>query len=249
MAQSIQKRLIDQNLEYTTGLLPVASRRLVLALLVYGLLDYQMRSTSRIPIQLLAPVIQPCSHDWALEMTSRDDRSFTALSDSNFRRKAAVYNASAAQDYSFFSACKTFQWPSTDSTTKNPGPSYVIPLETPTESLELSETMSIDLVHPVFMQKTSECIIDRALYIIPYASSSRSQKELHDLQDSVISEMANSALCAQFGKFSRDQGRTCVDSEFWCVSSGDTADSDELVELGAFGKFNLRVKPDEGGIQ
>lgn len=109
--------------------------------------------------------------------------------------------------------------------------------------------MSIDLVHPVLTRKTSECIIDRALYIIPYVSSSRSHKELHDLQDRVISEIANSALCAQFGKFSRDTGRTFIDSDIWCVSSGDTADRNELVEIGAFGKFNVRVKPDEGEIQ
>lgn len=109
--------------------------------------------------------------------------------------------------------------------------------------------MSIDLIHPVFAQKTSECIIDRALYIIPYVSSSRSHKELSDLHDRVISEVANSALCAQFGKFSRDTRRTCVGSDFWCVSSGDTADRDEFVEIGAFGKFNVRVKPDQGEIQ
>lgn len=95
----------------------------------------------------------------------------------------------------------------------------------------------------------SECIIDRAMYIITHVSSSRSHKELRDLQERVISEMANSALCAQFEKFSRDTRHISVDSDFWCVSSGDTADSDELVEIGAFGKFNLRVKPDEGEIQ
>lgn len=109
--------------------------------------------------------------------------------------------------------------------------------------------MSTNLVHPVFTQKTSECIIYRAMYIITYVSSSRSQKDLRDLHDKVISEVANSALCAQFGKFSRDTRRTCVDSDFWCVSSGDTADRDEFVEIGAFGKFNLKVKPDEGEIQ
>lgn len=109
--------------------------------------------------------------------------------------------------------------------------------------------MSIDLVHPAFTRKTPECIIDRAMYIITHVSSSRSREELRDLQDRVISEMANSALCAQFGKFSRDTRRSRVDPEFWCVSSGDTADSDEVVEIGAFGKFNLRVKPDEGEIQ
>lgn len=183
-------------------------------------------------------------------MTSRDDRSFTALSDSNFRRKAAVYNASAAPRLQllplhvrpFSGLVRTRPSIIQDSATQSH-------LKPSLNTLELSETMSIDLVHSVFTHKTSECIIDRTMYIIPYVSSSRSHKKLRDLQDRVISEVANSALCAQFGKFSRDACRTCVDSEFWCVPSGDTADSDELVEIGAFGKFNLRVKPDEGEIQ
>lgn len=110
--------------------------------------------------------------------------------------------------------------------------------------------MSIDQSNPLFTNITPKCV-DHGLCVFAYVPSSRTHKELRDLQNRVIGEVANSALCAQSGQFSRDTRCTCSDSGFWCVSSEDAADFDgERVEIGGFGKFNLGVvKPKHGEVK
>lgn len=110
--------------------------------------------------------------------------------------------------------------------------------------------MSTDQVHPPFTSTTPECIVDLALWGCAPPESSKACDAFRDLQNRVIGELANSALCAQSEKFSRDARRTCGDPGFWCVSSGDAAVFDgERVEIGAFGKFNLTVEPDQGEVK
>ena len=109
----------------------------------------------------------------------------------------------------------------------------------------------MDQEHTSFTRTISKCVLEKRLHAAVVRSFSNSGERLCDLHDRVIGQMANSALCAQFEKFSISSSHAYRYGIWWLPPANTAEGNGQRVKIGVFGKLSLEImmRPEDGKVR